>query len=50
MDEIMGVKTTTISLEACNALLREKRPSESSSDVILRLVRAYGNIMELASS
>jgi len=34
----LGVKTTTVSLEAYEALLRIKRPGESFSDVILRLV------------
>jgi len=44
----MVSKTITISLEAYEALLREKRPGESLSDAILRLVRRGGDIMELA--
>ena len=35
----MPGKTITISHEAYEALLREMRPGESPSDVILRLVR-----------
>lgn len=46
----MGVKTITISIEAYNALVREKRPGESFSDVILRLIRSRGDLMELAGS
>jgi len=46
----MTVKTITISLEAYNALLKEKKPGESFSDVILRLVRNRGDIMELAGA
>jgi len=44
----MVVKTITISLKAYEALLREKRPGESFSDVILRLVEKSGDIMDLA--
>jgi len=44
----MVVKTITISLKAYEALLREKRPGESFSDVILRLVERSGDIMDLA--
>ncbi len=46
----MGVKTITISLEAYEALLRIKKPGESFSDVILRLVRKHRNITELAGT
>ncbi|MEB3779523.1 MAG: antitoxin VapB family protein [Desulfurococcales archaeon] len=46
----MGVKTITISLEAYEALLRIKKPGESFSDVILRLVRKHRSITELASA
>ncbi len=46
----MGVKTITISLEAYKALLREKRPGESFSDVILRILRGRGSIMDLAGT
>ena len=46
----MGVKTITISLKAYEALLREKRPGESFSDVILRLVRRGGDLMDLAGA
>ncbi len=44
----MVTKTITISLAAYEALLREKRPGESFSDVILRLVEKSGDIMDLA--
>lgn len=44
----MGVKTITVSLEAYEALLRVKRPGESFSDVILRLVKKHKNIMDYA--
>ena len=46
----MGVKTITItiSLEAYEALLRVKRPGESFSDVILRLVKKHRSITDLA--
>ena len=46
----MGVKTITISSAAYEALVREKRPGESFSDVILRLVKKSGDLMELAGS
>ncbi len=46
----MGVKTITISSVAYEALVREKRPGESFSDVILRLVKKSGDLMELAGS
>ncbi len=44
----MGVKTITISLEAYEALLRIKKPGESFSDVILRLVRKHRSLIDLA--
>ena len=47
---IWGVKTITISIEAYNALLREKRPGESFSDVILRLIKSRGDVMDLAGA
>ncbi len=46
----MGVKTITISLEAYKALLRLKKPGESFSDVILKLVRKHRSIKELAGA
>ncbi|MFX0133930.1 MAG: antitoxin VapB family protein [Candidatus Hodarchaeota archaeon] len=42
----MGSKIITISEKAYNALKREKLEHESFSDVILRLTRRFGNIME----
>ena len=42
----MGSKTITISEEAYNALLKEKLKNESFSDVILRLTKRFGRIME----
>ncbi|MHA1275420.1 MAG: antitoxin VapB family protein [Promethearchaeota archaeon] len=42
----MGSKTITISEDAYNALLKEKLRGESFSDVILRLTRRFGRIME----
>ncbi len=48
--DYMGVKTITISIEAYNALLREKRPGESFSDVILRLIKSRGDVMDLAGA
>lgn len=44
----VGVKTITISLEAYEALLHIKKPGESFSDVILRLVKKYTSLMDLA--
>ncbi|MCD6357192.1 MAG: antitoxin VapB family protein, partial [Thermoproteales archaeon] len=44
------VKRITISLKAYEALLREKRPGESFSDVILRLVERCGDLMDLAGA
>jgi len=44
----LGVKTITVSLEAYEALLRIKRPGESFSDVILRLVKKHRGLMDLA--
>ncbi len=46
----MPSKTITISLEAYLALSKEKRPGESFSDVILRILRERGDIMELAGA
>lgn len=46
----MPSKTITISLEAYLALSREKRPGESFSDVILRILRERGDIIELAGA
>ncbi len=46
----MRMKTITISSVAYEALVREKRPGESFSDVILRLIRESGDLMELAGS
>jgi len=46
----MVVKTITISLEAYEALAREKLPGESFSDVILRLVKRSGSLLDLAGS
>ena len=46
----MGVKTITISLEAYEALRRLKKPGESFSDVILRLVSKRRSIEELAGA
>lgn len=46
----MGVKTITISLKAYEALLREKKPGESFSDVILRLVKNRDRILDLAGA
>jgi len=42
----MGSKTVTISEEAYQALLKEKRKNESFSDTILRLTKRFGRIME----
>ncbi len=42
----MGSKTITISEQAYEALQREKLENESFSDVILRLTRRFGKIIE----
>ena len=42
----MGSKTITISEQAYKALQREKLENESYSDVILRLTKRFGRIME----
>jgi len=46
----MRGKTITISLEAYEVLLRERGPSESFSEVILRLVKSRDRIMDLAGA
>ncbi|MCS7103300.1 MAG: antitoxin VapB family protein [Candidatus Korarchaeum sp.] len=43
-----GTKTITISLTAYEALLRVKKPGESFSDTILRLVKRNKGLMDLA--
>ena len=43
-------KTITISDEAYKALLREKRPNESFSATILRLVRSKTSLLDLAGA
>ncbi len=46
----MRVKTITITLEAYEALKRLKKPGESFSDVILRLVKKHKSLLDLAGS
>lgn len=46
----VGVKTITVSPKAYEALLRVKRPDESFSDVILRLVSKHRSLMDLAGA
>jgi len=46
----MRVRRITISMEAYEALLRVKRPGESLSDVILRLIENGGTILDLAGA
>mgnify|MGYP001773242302 CR=1 FL=1 len=48
--QAVGVKTITISSEAYEALARVKKPGESFSDVILRLVRKSRSLMDLAGT
>jgi predicted CopG family antitoxin len=42
----MGSKMISVSEEAYQALLSEKRKNESFSDTILRLTKRFGRIME----
>ena len=46
----MGVKTITITLKAYQALLKHKKEGESFSDVIIRLTKTCGDLLDLAGA